>query len=245
MPDPTVSDPMARDPMVLPRRPRARAEAQHAGRWWGRAWLRTCEELALDPAALRAGRTLARSGRFGAVVAITGMASTVLDQRSEHPLMVQVKVAPLDEPAWATFVIELSRRSGHLAALEAGELPDDLVTGADELGVELLPGPAEVETACECDAWAQPCPHALGLATLLAWSMDTDPYVLLLLRGRTREALVDAVAEQLDTAGPAAAVEDAANRAGRILRLVGEAPAGHGLADSAVAAYDEEVSRLL
>jgi uncharacterized Zn finger protein len=236
---------MAPDPMVLPRRPRARAGAQHAGRWWGRAWLRTCEELALDPADLRAGRTLARSGRFGAVVAIAGMASSVLDQRSEHPLMVQVKVAALDDRAWATFVTELARRSGHLAALEAGELPDDLVTGADELGVELLPGPAEVETACECDAWTQPCQHALGLATLLAWSMDTDPYVLLLLRGRTREALLDAVAEQLDTAGPAAAVEDAANRASRILRLAGDAPAGHGLADSAVAAYDEEVSRLL
>jgi uncharacterized Zn finger protein len=159
--------------------------------------------------------------------------------------MVQVKVAALDDRAWATFVTELARRSGHLAALEAGELPDDLVTCADELGVELLPGPAEVETACECDAWTQPCQHALGLATLLAWSMDTDPYVLLLLRGRTREALLDAVAEQLDTAGPAAAVEDAANRASRILRLAGDAPAGHGLADSAVAAYDEEVSRLL
>lgn len=233
------------DPMVLPRRPRARAGTQHAGRWWGRAWLRTCEELALDPGDLRQGRALARSGRFGAVVAIAGMASAVLDPRSEQPLMVQVKVAALDEPSWATFVTELSRRSGHLAALEAGELPDDLVTGADELGVELLPGPAEVETACECDAWAQPCAHALGLATLLAWSMDTDPYVLLLLRGRTREALLDGAAERLDSAGPSEAVDDAANRASRILRLVEEAPSGHGLADSAVAAFDEEVTRLL
>jgi uncharacterized Zn finger protein len=231
--------------MVLPRRSRLRPGAQPTSRWWGRAWLRTCEELALDPADLRTGRGLARSGRFGAVVAIAGMASAVLDQRSDQPLMVQVKVTPLGAPSWATFVTELSRRSGHLAALEAGELPDDLVTGADELGVELLPGPTEVETACECDAWAQPCPHALGLATLLAWSMDTDPYVLLLLRGRTRETLHDAVAEQLDTAGSLAAVDDAANRASRILRLAGEAPAGHGLADSAVAAYDEEIAHLL
>jgi len=233
------------DPMVLPRRPRLRPGAQPAGRWWGRAWLRTCEEVALDPGDLRLGRGLARSGRFGAVVVIAGMASAVLDPRSDQPLMAQVKVAPLDGPSWATFVTELSRRSGHAAALEVGELPDDLVTAADELGVELLPGPAEVETACECDAWAQPCVHALGLASLLAWSMDTDPYVLLLLRGRTREALLDSVAEHLDASGPPAAVDDAANRASRILRLVEEAPAGHGLADSAVAAYDEEVARLL
>lgn len=230
------------DPMVLPRSPRTRSGSHRASRWWGRAWLRTCEELAVDPGDLRAGRALARSGRFGAVVAIAGMASAVLDPRSEQPLMVQVKVAPL--AGWAAFAHELAARSGHVAALEAGELPDELVSGADELGVELLPGPAEVETACECDAWAQPCVHALALTTLLGWAMDRDPYVLLLLRGRTREALLDAVADELD-AGPTAAVEDAANRASRILRLADQAPAGHGLADTAVAAYDEEVTKLL
>lgn len=230
------------DPMVLPRRPRSRTGTHVVTRWWGRAWLRTCEELALDPADLLAGRALARSGRFGAVVAIAGIASAVLDPRSAQPLMVQVKVTPLAD--WAAFVRELSGRSGHLAALEAGELPDELVSGADELGVELLPGPAEVETACECDSWAQPCVHALALATLLASAMDSDPYVLLLLRGRTREALLDAVTDELD-AGPSAAVDDAATRASRILRLADEAPAGHGLADTAVAAYDEEVARLL
>lgn len=232
------------DPLVLPRLPRIRG-ATPRGTWWGRAWLRSCEEAAVDPGDLRGGRALARSGRFGAVMAIAGMASAVLDPRSEHPMLVQVKVAPLGAEAWTTFVRELSRRSGHLAALESGDLADDLVTGADELGVELLPGPADVEAACECDAWAQPCVHALGLATLLAWAMDADPYVLLLLRGRTREWLLDEGARELDGAGPAAAVDDAAGRASRILRLADEAPAGHGLADTAVAAYDEEVARLL
>ena len=229
------------DPMVLPRP--SRATARRGSRWWGRAWLRSCEELALDPADTRAGRALARAGRFGAVVAISGMASAVVDPRSAHPLMVQVKVAPLDD--WTVFVRELAGRSGHVAALEAGELPDDLVTAADELGAELLPGPEELETACECDAWAQPCTHALALATLLGWAMSEDPYVLLLLRGRTRESLLDAVSDELVHAGPAATVDDAANRASRILRLADGAPAGHGLADSAVATYDEEVAKLL
>lgn len=233
------------DPLVIPRRSRHRGPARHRGSWWGRAWLRSCEELALEPEDLAAGRTLARSGRYGAVMVISGMASAVLDPRSDAALMVQVKVAGLDDRSWAAFAGELCRRSGYVAALEAGQLADDLVTAADELGVELLPGPGALDTACECDAWAQPCPHALGLATLLGWAMDTDPYVLLLLRGRTREALLEAVGDQLDAASPAAAVDDAANRASRILRLAEAAPPGHGLADTAVAAYDEQVARLV
>ena len=110
----------------------------------------------------------------------------------------------------------------------------------DQTGVELLPGPADLETACECDAWAQPCVHALALLYQLAWHLDGDPYALLLLRGRTREQLLDATPTPVDPA-----LDDTAARATEILRLAGEAPAGHGLADTAVAAYDEAISRLL
>lgn len=229
------------DPLVLPRRRRMRG-ATPQGTWWGRAWLRSCEEVAAGPDELAGARALARSGRFGAVVVLAGMASAVLDPGGEGALVAQVKVATLTDDEWEVVVRTLAGRSGHLAALETGELPDELVAETDQHGVELLPGPEAITTACECAGWAQPCTHALALATLLAWAMADDPYVLLLLRGRTREALLDAAA-----AGDATrhAVEDAAVRARRILQLSDEAPPGHGLADSAVAAYDERIERLL
>ena len=116
------------------------------------------------------------------------MASAVVDPGTEYPLMAQVKVDRLDAEGWTTFAREAARESGHAAALEAGELPADLVEHADEAGVEVLPGPGDIDTACECDAWAQPCVHALALLYQLAWQVDRDPYVLMLLRGRTREA---------------------------------------------------------
>ena len=62
---------------------------------------------------------------------------------------------------------------------------------------------------------------------------------LLLLRGRTREQI------QVPELATPAEANDAAARAATILALAEDAPAGHGLADTAVAAYDDEVSRLL
>jgi len=156
-------------------------------------------------------------------------------------------VERLDAEAWTTFAREAARESGHAAALEAGELPEDLVEHADEAGVELIPGPGDIDTACECDAWLQPCRHALALLYQLAWQVDRDPYVLMLLRGRTREDLlaeVAAVAGGGPTPG-AAEREEARVRAAQVLALAEDAPPGHGLADAAVAAYDEAVSRLL
>jgi uncharacterized Zn finger protein len=228
------------DPLVFPRVGRVRGSVPRSVTWWGRAWVRSFEETVLDATDLVTARALARSGRLGAVMVLAGMASVVVDRGGPTSVMAQLRVARLDEQQWQVFVDELGREAGFSAALESGELPVDLVEHADEAGVELLPGPADLETACECDAWAQPCVHALALLYQLAWHLDGDPYALLLLRGRTREQLL----ETGPTADPPE-VDDAVARAAEILRRAREAPGGHGLADSAVAAYDEEISRLL
>jgi uncharacterized Zn finger protein len=201
--------------------------------------VRSFEETVVDAADLTAARALARSGRLGAVMVLSGMASVVVDRGGPTSVMAQLRLTRLDDLAWQTFREELGREAGFTAALESGELPTDLVEHADQAGVELLPGPADFETACECDAWAQPCVHALALLYQLAWHLDGDPYALLLLRGRTREQLLDEVEPSPVPLG------DAAARAAEILRLADDAPSGHGLADTSVAAYDEEIARLL
>jgi uncharacterized Zn finger protein len=159
--------------------------------------------------------------------------------------MAQAKVASLPDEAWATFVDEAARESGHVAALEAGDLPAALVEDADQAGVEILPSSGEIETACECDAWVQPCEHALALLYQLAWQLDADPYVLTLLRGHPREWILDEVESRLVAERGPAERDDAMQRAALLLSLAEHAPAGHGLADSSVAAYDEAVAQLL
>ncbi len=235
------------DPIVVPRLPRVRGGAARSTTWWGRALVRSVEELTLEADDLVAARTLARSGRLGAIVVLDAMASAVVDPGTDQPVMPQVKVARLDAESWTSFAREAARESGYAVALEAGELPVDLVEHADEAGVELIPGPEDIDTACECAAWTQPCVHALALLQQLAWRIDRDPYVLILLRGRTREDLlaeVAALASGRPTPG-AEEREEARVRAAQVLALAEDAPAGHGLADPAVAAYDEAVSRLL
>lgn len=225
------------DPMVFPRVGRVRGPAARSTTWWGRAWVRSFEETVLDASDLVTARALARSGRLGAVMVLAGMSSVVVDRGSPTSVIAQLRVRQLDERAWQVFAEELGREAGFAAALDSGELPVELVEHADQAGVELVPGPADLETACECDAWAQPCVHALALVHQLAWHLDGDPYALLLLRGRTREQLLDET--------PAEPLGDVTGRAAEILRLARDAPPGHGLADSAVATYDEEISRLL
>lgn len=233
------------DPTIVPRRARVRGPAPRSTTWWGRAFVRTFEETAYDEADLLAGRALARSGRLGAIMVLPSMASAVVDPGTDRAVMAQAKIASLPHEAWATFVDEAARESGHVAALEAGDLPGALVEDADQAGVEILPASGEIETACECDAWVQPCEHALALLYQLAWQLDADPYVLTLLRGHPREWILDEIESRLVAERGPAERDDAMQRAALLLSLAEHAPAGHGLADSSVAAYDEAVAQLL
>ncbi len=225
--------------MLLPRLERRRGAVARSSTWWGRAFVRSCEESILDPRELPPARRLARSGRIGAIVVLPGMASALVDDGAATP---QLSVSRLSDEAWAGFTGEVLRVSGHLAALESGRFPAELVEACDELGIELVPGPADLETACSCESWAQPCEHTLALSYQLAWHLDSDPYVLLLLRGRTREQLMAAALAAPAEEDP---TQEVAARAAALLALAEEAPSGHGLADAEVAAYDEAVARLL
>lgn len=235
------------DPLVVPRLKAVRGAVPRSTTWWGTAFVRSLEETAFGHADLVAGRTLARSGRLGAVMVLASMASVVIDGTRSDRVMAQLKVEPLSD--WAAFVEEAARETGFVAALEAGQLPGELVEHADQAGAELLPAPDALETACDCDAWTQPCQHALALLYQLAWQIDLDPYVLMLLRGRTREWFVEAVATRQDESAESPpesdSVQDSVARARRILALADDPPTGHGLADSAVASYDELLSALL
>lgn len=262
--------------LVHPRYP-ARRGAVRAVSWWARAWVRAAEEATYDEADATQARRLARSGRIGALGVEPGRATAVVeDTAGVH--QASVAVPTLEADAWETFVDELAARAGHAAALLAGELPHELMEEVEAGGVELLPYGSELTGDCPCDSWVQPCRHALALAYQLGWWVEEDPFVLLHLRGRSREEVLaglDAryarsgepgelgssdepgasgesgasveLMETLDPMDPGvrAAVEEAAGRARLVLGLADHAPAGHGLADSAVAAYDVAIAALL
>ena len=151
--------------------------------------MRAVEEAAYAEEDLRAARTLARSGTLGPISVERGaFGSTVLDD--DRLPAVTGSLPQLDDDAWETFVELVAAESGRVAALLAGDLPYSLVEHAEESGVELLPYSGELGWGCTCDAWLDPCRHALAVGYQLAWLIDEDPFVLTCLRGLPRDDLL-------------------------------------------------------
>ena len=165
---------------------------QFGSTWWGKAWVRAIESgITADTGRLSRGRTYARQGRVGIPEIIPGLVRAEVTGSEEY--VADLSVRPLGNEAWTRLIELIASRSANAAALLSGELPVQLLDEATEHGVHLLPGPGEVTPDCSCPDWGEPCKHAAALAYLVADAVDQDPFVLLLLRGRGRSELMDAI----------------------------------------------------
>ncbi|TDD61914.1 hypothetical protein E1263_05880 [Kribbella antibiotica] len=175
--------------------------------WWARAWVQALEDTSLDNEQLKRGRRYANSGHVGTITISPGrVGATVYSPDDTYE--VTVRVDELTEAEWAQFLDQVAARAGHIAALLDGEMPQDLVEAAESAGVALLPGIGDLDPSCTCDAWELPCQHAAGLEYQVAWLLDSDPFVLLHLRGRSRDVLLDQLVARSTSAEGQAEVED-------------------------------------
>ncbi len=222
---PDVRPPVrATHPRLRPRRGAARATT-----WWGKAWVRACEESAYGEADLKAARALARAGAVGAITVTEGRFLAAVEDGDEL-WSTSTGLPLLEERDRSAFVEAVAAEAGRLPALLAGELPHALVEHAEESGVELLPFGGELEASCTCAAWIDPCSHALAAAYQVGWLADADPFVLLALRGLPREDLLARLHARVGRRAPSstqgdepdevALALDAAARARRILELL-------------------------
>lgn len=173
--------------------------------WWGQAWLRALEDAALDSGQLKTGRRLARAGAVGAVSVRAGRITAVVQDRDRTTHRADVLLAELSPEQWDRFLDMAVERSGHVAALLDRDMPPHLVEDAATAGIELLPGLGDLEPECDCDAWDH-CGHTAALCYQMARLLDQDPFVLLLMRGRGEQSLLDAL--QARTAAPVAEESD-------------------------------------
>ncbi|MHB6909469.1 SWIM zinc finger family protein [Streptomyces sp. DB-54] len=161
--------------------------------WWGRAWVDALEASTLDAGRLSRGRTYARKGMVGPVTVAPGVLRAEVEGSAPWPYDAAVHLRVLTDAQWDTLLDAIAAQAGRTAALLDGEMPADLVDDARAAGVPLLPEPAELDPECSCPDWGYPCKHAAALCYATAAQLDDDPFWLLTLRGRTKDAVLTAL----------------------------------------------------
>ncbi|HET6213645.1 MAG TPA: SWIM zinc finger family protein [Micromonosporaceae bacterium] len=170
---------------------RARSSRGDIGEtWWSRRFIDVLESFAIGGRLAR-GRNYARRGQVLSLDVEPGVVSAVVQGSRPEPYAVTVRLAPFPERVWAKVELILAEQAIHSAHLLAGEMPADLEDVFSAAGAPLFPRVlGDLEMRCSCPDWSVPCKHLAATFYLLAEAFDTDPFQILLWRGRPREALL-------------------------------------------------------
>ena len=149
------------------------------------------EPAAQHPAAVHHQRGRQRSEQGRAIGA--GEITALVQGTRRTPYRVRVRLRTFRASEWDTVFAAIAARAAHAAALLDGELDPGVVDAAADAGVDLLPGPGELQPRCSCPDWADLCKHSAAVCYLVAQALDHDPFGLFLLRGLDRDAVLSGV----------------------------------------------------
>jgi len=162
--------------------------------WWGQAWLDALAGIAGGQGGrLARGRRWAKANRDADLRIEPGGVDAWVQADRDEPHEVHVALRPLRDDEWDAVLDAIASKAAHAAALLDGELDPAVAADARAIEVELLPRPRDLRTVCTCADDVDPCEHAAAVCHLLAGALDADPFVLLLLRGRRRDEVLDEV----------------------------------------------------
>lgn len=175
---------------------RARSERGEIGEtWWSQRFIDALKQIA-DAGRLTRGRSYARSGQVMDLRVEPGAVTARVQGSRPTPYMVSIRLAPFTAAEWARAEEALAGQALFLAALLAGEMPRDVEQAFAAAGLTLFPTrAAELRSECSCPDATNPCKHIAATYYILAEAFDTDPFLVLQWRGRTRDDLLSRLRE--------------------------------------------------
>lgn len=171
------------------------ATSSHPPGWLGKRW-RALLEQAPGEARDRVlrGRNFAKRGRARQLEISPGSATAeVVAEEDFHPT---VRVRTFAGREWATLVATLLEQLDRIASLLEAELPASLVAVLEKRGVAIVPTWDELTFDCDCGDYVMPCTHVSTVFHVLVDALDADPFLLLTLRGRSRDHLLSTLRAQ-------------------------------------------------
>lgn len=162
----------------------------------GREWVEVLESFGWSNRLAR-GRSYARRGQVVDYRVGVGKVTARVQGSRKRPYKVTIQLEPFSKPTWKKIREEISHVPIYYAAFSAGRVPAEFHQLMSEMDLALLPQSSkELETACSCPDWANPCKHIAAVCYLLGEALDEDPFLLFQIRGISREELLEGLAEE-------------------------------------------------
>lgn len=163
--------------------------------WWGHRWIAALEHTSRDVVArLGRGRAYARDGHVHDLHIRPGAVTALVSDDELENYSVSLKLEVFDDKTWNQIILNMHQQAIFVAQLLNGEMPKEINSLFRSCGKSLFPvNSHDIDSDCGCEDWANPCKHVAATHYVLGEALDTDPFLLFELRGRTKEQVLAAL----------------------------------------------------
>jgi len=164
--------------------------------WWSTRFIEVLEDYGLGSRLTR-GRAYARRGQVIDLSVAPGVVTAHVQGSRVRPYKVRIGLRAFGKAEWLAVADEMASNAWYAAKLLSGEMPTDIETLFEAVGLSLFPEELDdLDMDCTCPDWEVPCKHIAAVFYLLAEAFDDDPFKVLAWRGRDRQALLSMVSSK-------------------------------------------------
>ena len=159
--------------------------------WWVERWLDLLNSYRFKKR-LERGRSYAREGNVLSMDFANSKAKAAVQGSDAEPYRVSLSLDSFSDEDWDFVITKMSEKAIFSAQLLAGEMPETIEAVFTASGLSLFPFTLnEVRSRCSCPDKANPCKHIAAVYYQLADRFSEDPFIIFLLRGRTKKQIIE------------------------------------------------------
>jgi uncharacterized Zn finger protein len=164
--------------------------------WWARLWLQALTQV-MDASRLARGKQYARAGQVVALDIQLGLVLAQVQGSRPRPYRQRIEIRVFNDGEWERILAALAKQALFAAQLLNGEMPQNIEEAFSSADLSLFPTTStDLNMSCTCPDWVRPCKHLAAILLLLGESLDSDPFLLFVMRGRSRDQVMTALRER-------------------------------------------------
>lgn len=164
--------------------------------WWGQQWIHSLLDVG-RPYRMQRGIQYAQEDRIENVMINPGQIfATVEGKMSPTPYRVRISFETIDEAGWQKIINNIANKAIFVIKLLENVLPEEFIDIFHQVDNSLFPRfnrNQELNATCSCPDYVEHkslCKHIAATILYVARIIDFDPFLILKLRGKTKEELL-------------------------------------------------------
>ena len=164
-------------------------------KWWSKKLISVLKSYGWE-SRLSRGARYARAGQVIKINMDKGKVDAYVQGSRSKPYHVKIEFPVIPEDQWKNIFKMLEEHKEVVSELLTGNVPLDLEDLLEKINTSLfIKNPDDIDMSCTCPDYAVPCKHIAAVFYILAENFDTDPFLMLLLRGKDKQEIMSAVSD--------------------------------------------------